>query len=974
MAKRVFLVLCFVGVFTSNVVLAGKRIFSINDIHLARPELKCKSDVHYQPVELHLKFFDFDAGLMLYTTSGKIKRPMPLILFFAFHQPIEKFSGQRYYLDHANISAPIQVSGDKLTIHTKGKISEDVLQFLNHKHKLIFQHKLISTEQANRLKQIGIVVRLPKWIWKQGGWQVGNKKGVFTPAKSPNRPAEKILSRLDKNSKLLLRLPGGKGTIIIRAKCSYDELYYLNCSGNLGMFFDLFFVKNISVKQDIGKLAEDAFDISFEGKIVPEIWETFSLSQEKYEKLKSLKLTPHSSFGRQRGNERFVDKCLPYQCMDKSNAFYGAVFKFSNNAEGHFWHDIPVRTRDFAFNLMRLYKRNGTKYYNRSSALERISAGLDYISQATTPFGQYGDVRLRGWGIMPYLSGIMPIAEIVYYIGDEISAERKQNWLATLFHLYNAAEKILENNIRTRSGDGANLMTYSQQIFDVATVLNDAAGKNLAHEGVHCAIEPEFNPKYGVRRDFSYRQGNLFDVGYYHWLVTKLGSYVSVSHKTQWALTDEEQNWLENICRAFVWLYDNGLLNTMTSHPKNRLSLKLFPERIALFAKEKVNGIETVSRQSYRWRGLKTNKEKESFVCKDNESLPVGAHWFRLAKYYIRRTKMYYASVWWNSNVSVRDFEFNANYNAKVPLGAMFVRWISQPREVSIPSDNINYSGIVFLKDMLDVKDWASGFENYAGSELLGPLVANNYSLLGGRIVIRSRQHPKRKVYCLKTVILADNEIIVLDTIKESPYWRDVVVQPFVLRRYTDLAQKITVNGKELSDSEIKNGYNVNETFNLVSATSVFNFVLKNCVGNVNLSKTAVDGSQRYSFYKPAKVLRVWLKPASSKGGTVITRWRSQRSKSESDKAKIIATNMAHLLLKEKEITGVIYRCGNISEGIEIIRKGNVYYVSLKGFSKIAVAFYQPNAKCDVKVNCEDAKNVKIERRGKYLLIGNNVF
>ena len=636
MLRRKIAPCCLLLLSVSLISQAEEGIYTTNSLYLQRPELRCKGGIHYQPVNLHLKFFDFDAGLMLYTESGKIKRPQPLILFFAFNRPIKKFAGKRYSLNHSQIVKPILVDKNSLSVTVKNGISEDVLKFLNMDNRLVFIHSSQLLKNSGSLpKQEGVVFRLPKWIWDGGSWSLGNKSGKFHQnVINSDRKAYKLPVEVSSGTSLILTLPKNRGKLIIKASSQYEAVYYLDCSGNLGMFFDLFFVRHSPVAKklprDIAK-GQDRFEITFAGKVVPDIWETFSMARKEYDNLKSQRLLSHPGFGAH-GNSKLVELLKKYQCMTKNNCFYGAIFKNSNTANSNYWLDIPIQTRNFLVNLVRLWHSQGTSYYNDSSSFARITAALDYLSTATTPFGQYGDVRLPGWTITPFLWGIMPVAESIYDIQDKVSPERRKNWLAMLNNLYKSAKQHLKTDIDTHHGDGANLLTYAQQVFDLAMVLNDDNGKSLTQRGVHCAIEPAFHPQFGVRKDWSYRQGNLFDVGYYQWLLSTLASYVSVSDGTRWALGKEEMGWLKHICGSFVWLYDNGLLNTMTSHPKNRLSRKPFPKVIANKMNSEVSGVGTISTQSYRWLQLKTNAEKEKFVSGNDCKLPMGIHWFSKAR------------------------------------------------------------------------------------------------------------------------------------------------------------------------------------------------------------------------------------------------------------------------------------------------------------------------------------------------------
>ncbi len=969
--KRYFISILLMGLVCLKVLTISyaSDIFTTNDLSLKRPAVRCFKGIRYQPVELHLKFFDFDAGLMLYTESGKIKRPSPLMLFFAFNQPIRKFAGRRYYLNHSHITKPIIADSDKLIVTVRNKMSEDRLQFVNEKEKLVFIHSGKFLRAAGNVpEQAGIVIRLPVWIWNEGSWSMDDKSGRFHRSSKgfTYAAAKKLPIEIKSNSNITLNLPDNRGRVIIKSANRYDAAYYMNCSGNLGMFFDLFFVKNLKKGTQSNRadnVREDKFEMRFEGNVVPEIWRTFSLSKEKYESLKLKTLLPHPSFG-QAGNMKLIKKLMPFQCMDKSNCFYGAIFSSSHTSDSNYWLDVPIQTRNFVYNLARQWHKEGNEYYQNTNAFERIIAGLDYLSTATTPFGQYGDIRLKGWTITPFLWGIMPVAESIYYIQNRVSPEKRQNWLAMLIHLYSSAEKHLRDSIDGHTGDGANLMTYAQQIFDLAIVLDDSDGKSLAHKGVHCAIEPEFHPKNAIRSDFSYRQGNLFDVGYYHWLVATLASYISVADGTRWALTQQEQCWLRKICEAFVWLYDNGLLNTMTSHPKNRLSLKPFPKAIADKMSSQVSGLSTICAQSYQWRNLKTNAEKEKFVSGSDIKLPMGQHWFSLAKFFIKRTPKYYASIWWNDRTQVRDFKCNSNYNAKIPAGAMYFRWLDAPREVTIPSDNIHYSGVVYLKDMREVKDWASGFENYKGSELLSPISDGDCSILAGKLLICSKEHPNRKIRCLKTVVLTKDELITFDTVLSSKYWRDVILEPVVLRRYIAIPQKIAINNKEIDMDKLGQSnkrtqkYQITNDAVLTLATTAFQFTVDNLVGDIDISKNFIDGSQRYSFYPPAKVIEVKFSPKSKGDSNLITRWQERNATNTKDNLRYFSSSAAHLVVKDNQLIGVIYHPCNISDTIKVNQKGSTYYITLKKFARIFVLFYQPAKGFDIKIDSDVATQI----------------
>ncbi len=279
---------------------------------------------------------------------------------------------------------------------------------------------------------------------------------------------------------------------------------------------------------------------------------------------------------------------------------------------------------------------------------------------------------------------------------------------------------------------------------------------------------------------------------------------------------------------AFHWLLDNGQLNTMAAHPKNRL---IEPDLRSL----KPHGPESlwgpVMERAERARAQ--GKEALATLVVDDSGLPVGHRYFDVAGMLVDRTAERYLSFWWNAGAKVRDDASgpNANYNAKVPIGSFYLRPRAHHRELTVPSDNFHHSGAVLAEGMEALEDWATGFENYAGSRLSGHLRVGDAHIFVGDVRCRSRSQRQSVARFTMTTVITPTELVRATSGPTQPNANPVILQPLVVRAASEQAPAI--EGVEWQP---------------LSGGIVYEW---------SLSDEPVDGSQRYATMPAARVWRL---------------------------------------------------------------------------------------------------------------------
>ncbi len=867
-----------------EILINKEPMIKTNHINMPRPEILSARGVRVQPFDAMIKFYHHGDGMLFYAQNPVMRRVEPILVVSPLAAGADWFT-KTYGEGRFKFSAPFDFTTNGLTLFLSGPENVRQIMALQNESgkcvlKQICRQADLSDNRRNQVNALGLVLRLPVEYWQGAEWTVFGKTGTLSRI---HRPVG------------VLALPGdwtdiypedGNGGQFIFKCADGNRQLRISCegipvkavriaprSGTFGHFFDIYIVVKGGLKKSAQVISSDfraEWNIIFDGDFVRPWWRTFGFEKEPGTNILS---TSPAVLGIKQpvDKQMYVDPvALASQIMDTNNGFYGAV-TIEGGDRINRGPSLPLATRELMSQLVR-------RYLLTSSAedLKHIAAALDYLSSTVAPWGQYGDIRWGGWCEDPFMwniTGHAQAVEVVRQGSTRIEPLRLRYWMTALRTLYRAGVEGLRNRIAFKNDIGANVATYSVQVYELARYFRDTEGQKAALQGMDFALSIG-RIQHGLQRDYSYSHGNQFDTGYYRWLLEKTAEWRNLTKNSEYALSGESLANYYGMVDAFKWLYDNGLLNSMTSHPKNRLVSVI---NNAVYGNIDDAITEPLKKRMEYQKSWGTEKIERLVV--DDSGLPLGQRWFDVAGLLVDRNIRRYISIWWNANAFSRDDikGANANYNAKIPLGAFYLRYRDSMREVCIPADNIHYSGAVLVDGMYSESDWATGFPNYKDSVLSAPVKVGSNTVLAAVMKIRSAEHPQLMVRVLMTTVITPEGII------------RVISSPEQQKDLTIIDQALVLRDMQTTNTE----YPVD---NPVNKTKTLTLNWRKLYGNIKyywtLSSDNIDGAQLYSHVAPAKVWQLKAEwPASKEAATA---WAITKAGSKSKKTFITATSVFH--------------------------------------------------------------------------------
>ena len=806
------------------------------DANMPRPYLYHKKELHSQLFVPLKKFSHHGEGILFYSTPGSVNGRIEAVMAVTPLSADEKWFIDQVGVSYHNNIGQLPVDRDLMKYTLRGRSGTHTLVLHNNKEKVLVEqtYEPVNSRYSKNVIANGLVLRFPYYMWKKAKWQIGKYHGNFIPSERPRGFTSIKNSKFidfDKTSgsnlKLTFSLPNGTIELIPK-NFSLVKAVILNKSGIFGTFTDVCLVpdKGICKKNGEQQAFKCQWDIMFKGNFVRSVKQAYGLSEKQVKKLADTDSTvfnPDAMIKAYSGKKIDVSR----QIMDKKSQFYGANFVIKSGMDT----EVPLATRDLAVQLA--VKAAATK---DPEALERASAALDYLTSSISSVSQYGDIRVGEWELKPFMWDVSPyILAIEAMRLTGVSREKLVYWRSGAHQLYIGGKNEMLEKVKFRTDIGANVATYAVQIADLSKYFRDDSGMLDAARAIAYAMTPDVADD-GIKKDYSYRHGNLFDIGYYNWLVQLIGRWSDKYNDTKWAFKGDDLNNYNQINNVMLWMFDNGMLNTMTSHGKSRLShIKL---GFSSYYKD------WFSRPALHLENVRKNgnfKEVEKFVD-DSPELPLGFRYFNNAGMLVERSRQIYLSLWWNTHVRVRDIlksGVNPNYNTKTPFGAYFLRARNRFREVTIPSDNYQYSGAILVDGMQDMEDWAHRFDNNKGSKAYMPIYFDGGAVLCAEVNLRARKAPDKVVKYYLTVIVTEDGLVRCMTAPAQNASPKVYEYPLALRQY--LSSPVDLKSIKVADKY-----------------KTFTLCWEKLAGQVDyrwkLSDKLLDGNQIYSFIAPARI------------------------------------------------------------------------------------------------------------------------
>lgn len=903
--------------FCINEVILNQKIYtSTRNSDIPRPALYHKKELNVQPFFPLKKFFHHGQGILFYSTPNIPKGRVEAILVVT---PLS--ANKAWFINKAGIGIhhniellPVDRKLMKYSLQGPSGIHKFALH--NNEDKVVLDqfYKPVDSKYSQNVVANGLVLRFPYYIWKNAKWQLGKHKGYFVPSNRPSgvnsvKSEAKFIDIKDTGVpfKMIFTLPYCK--IEVTAKnFNPAKAVILNKSGIFGFFTDVCLVPSKGVCIPPGK--QQAFkcewDIKFSGNFVRPWRQAYELSDADIERLSDIDPTPLKL-------KKLIKACagkkidISHQIMNQSNPFYGANFKLGKESINQ---EIPLSTRSLALELAA--QAAATK---APETFKRAAAALDYLSSTISSCRQYGDIRMGVWSLKPFMWDATAYAQAIECM--RLAGANKEKliyWRSGVHLLYAGGLDEMSEKIKFKTDIGANIATYAMQLAVLSKYFKDNAGMVAATKAMEYAITPNVGDD-GIKKDYSYRHGNLFDISYYRWLNKVAGTWSDTYKGTKLDFKGESLNNYNQINNVIIWMFDNGLLNTMTAHGKNRLSFNKpgFPAYFKDWFRKPVAHLNAVRR-------TKDIAKIEKFVD-DAAEFPLGFHYFDVAGMLVERSKQIYMSVWWNSQVTVRDnlhSGVNPNYNVKTPFGAYYMRVRNMCREVTIPSDNYHYSGAILADGMEEMKDWAHHFDNNKGSKVYKPVFFDGGAVLCAEVSLRARKAPNKIAKYFMTMIVTKDGLVRCITAPAQSSAPKVSEHPMVLRQYLS------------TPVDVKNIKVANEY-------KTFTLCWEKLAGKINykwkLSDNNIDGSQRYSFIAPAKV-RI-LNGSLDLSQPLTTAWELRPLNAPKITSKLELSLKKHkIILTDKTVITVDYNVKEVGVSGKITKLTPILQFKIKALLK----------------------------------------
>ncbi|MFA9477379.1 discoidin domain-containing protein [Phycisphaerales bacterium AB-hyl4] len=846
-----------------QIVFNSRLWTSTTSLDLPRPTLVHNPAVRVQPFDARLKFYHHGDGLLFYS-QGDYNRLDAMLVVSPLAADAKWFTSS-YGMGRHRFSGPFVVDDSQVAVEVTGSAG---------RHRLAVEQlpdavKVRDTFQFNRessadVEAVGLVFRLPVDFWAGGQWRVGSHTGELAPvAKATGELATfddiVVLPVVDVEGMVTveLRPSSGRGTLTLQiASEQLAELRYVRRSGFSGHFIDLYAIR----RNPNGRAQDDqlaSYDwrwrVRFDEALARPWWESFG--HDSHESVRQLLNTDATVVANRAGGSSGREG---EQILDPDSPFHGAVADTGGDRNGLI-EAMPLHTRNHVIQLARRFRQTGD-----DKDLPAIMAGLDYLAATVAPWGQFGDIRVGGWVEAPFFWDIVGVAEAIEVVRSHSDDDRVSFWLAGVHRQYQAVVTGTQHRLRFKDDIGPNMVTFAVQLFRMARYFQEDTGGDLAYDAMSFALAMDPSPYGGLQQDYSYTQGNQFDTGYYRWLLNLSFDWHALTKGTAWELKGEDRDRWEQMQEAFLWLYDNGQLNTMTAHPKNRLHEgDVRPMRP--YGNEALWGPAKQRADYLHAHGPEALPE---FVA-DDQNLPLGSRHFDIAGMFVQRTSNRYISFWWNERSRARDDAAgaNANYNAKTPLGAYYLRNRQAPRELTIPSDNIHYSGALLAEGMDNLEDWATGFENYVGSRLSQPIDIGEATLFVADVICRSKRLADAPTHMMMTTLIAPSEVVRAVSAPAQPNATPITLQPLVIRAKNDREPALASIEWESLFGELPYDW--------------------------SLSEQPIDGSQQYASLPAANVWRLrahW--PATE---PLATAWRIAHQPTTAWAVEAVTPTVHHL-------------------------------------------------------------------------------